>query len=283
MHNPIVFNPAMAGATSCGEFGIDVRKQWTGFPTSPFTQSGFIHGLVGKKHGLGLIIFNDKAGVAGTFGGELAYAFHPISTKRSKLTMGLSVSVEQYTFNEGGFYLTEPSDPIVTYGVDAEIQPDIAFGIFYKFNDFDFGLGARHLLSSVLRGGSIYFQQRHYFLHLTYKKKLMKSFVVEPSILIKSLELPMLSFDYNLKTYINDKFIAGLSYRFQEGLVGMFGVDINNFLICFNYDLVASKLFKYSFGSQEIFIGYKFCRNKNDKKGDSKRTRTAVPCPAYGH
>jgi len=264
MHNLIVYNPAMAGANSCGEIGLDIRKQWLGFPTSPFTQSGFIHGRIKNKHGLGLIIVNDKAGVAGSLGAELAYSFHPIAAKTKRLTLGLSLTVEQYTFVESGFKLREPADPIVSYGASSAIKPDIAFGFYYKANDFNVGLGVRQLLSSMLIMDNVYFLKRHYFLHMGFEKDVRKKFTIEPTLLIKGTESAKLSFDFNLKFKYNNNLVTGLSYRFQEGIVGIIGYDSGKFIICYN----------------EIFLGYRFCKEK--KKGNREGSkRGAVPCPAY--
>ncbi|OFX58553.1 MAG: hypothetical protein A2046_04090, partial [Bacteroidetes bacterium GWA2_30_7] len=231
MHNLIVYNPAMAGANSCGEIGLDIRKQWLGFPTSPFTQSGFIHGRIKNKHGLGLIIVNDKAGVAGSLGAELAYSFHPIAAKTKRLTLGLSLTVEQYTFVESGFKLREPADPIVSYGASSAIKPDIAFGFYYKANDFNVGLGVRQLLSSMLIMDNVYFLKRHYFLHMGFEKDVRKKFTIEPTLLIKGTESAKLSFDFNLKFKYNNNLVTGLSYRFQEGIVGIIGYDSGKFII----------------------------------------------------
>jgi len=281
MHNLIVYNPALAGANSCGEIGLDVRKQWLGFPTSPMTESLFIHGRIKEKHGLGLIIMNDKAGVANSLGAELAYSFHPIAAQAQRLSLGLSLTVEQYTFVESGFKLREPADPIVNYGASSAIKPDIAFGFYYKANDFNVGLGVRQLLSSMLIMDNVYFLKRHYFLHMGFEKEVKRTFTIEPTLLIKGTESAKLSFDFNLKFRYKSNLVTGLSYRYQEGIVGIIGYDSGKFIICYNYDLVMSKLIRYQTGSHEIFIGYKFCREK--KKGNrTGGKKGAVPCPAYG-
>jgi type IX secretion system PorP/SprF family membrane protein len=279
MHNLIVYNPAMAGASSCGELGLNVRKQWVGIPTSPFNQSGFIHGRIKDKHGLGLVLFNDVAGVANSFGAELAYAFHPVVAKDRRLSLGLSITVEQYSFTEAGFDLRDQVDPIVTYGVSSAIKPDIAFGFYYNLRNFNVGLGARQLLSSMLVMDNVYFLKRHYFLHMAFEKEIQRKYTLEPSLFIKGTESAKLSFDFNLKARYNNNLLTGLSFRYQEGLVGFIGYDTGKFKICYNYDLVVSRLFRHNSGSHEIFIGYTFCSKK--KGGGKGGKKGAVPCPAY--
>ena len=141
MHNGFVLNPAMAGANGCIMLGLDVRKQWLGFPGSPFTQSAFAHMAVGKKNGLGIIIFNDVAGAESMLGAELAYAFQVVKTKESLLSLGLSAKIMQYLFDQSSFYTDIPEDPLVTNAVNKELQPDAAFGLYYRNKNLYTGLG----------------------------------------------------------------------------------------------------------------------------------------------
>ncbi|OFY74960.1 MAG: hypothetical protein A2265_06305 [Bacteroidetes bacterium RIFOXYA12_FULL_33_9] len=184
----------------------------------------------------------------------------------------------QYVFNESSFVTNIPDDPGLTYGLVSAIQPDVAFGAYYKNKTMNYGIGIQQLLSSTLYKTSISFLERHYFLTAGYVIAQNRQVTLEPSILLKGMENTTISFDLNLKVIFQNKFILGASYRNHDGIILLLGINTGKLLIAYNYDLITSRLFKYNKGSHEIFLGYKICRNKSKKDSFGKR---GVHCPAY--
>lgn len=283
MHNGFVLNPAIAGSNGCINFGLNVRKQWLGFEKSPFTQSAFVHSSIGNKNGLGLIIFKDVAGAESMLGAELAYAYMLKRTKNEVFSLGISAKIMQYSFNESTFETYTPSDPGLTYGVLQTIQPDVAFGAYFKNKKIFWSLGVQQLLSSTINVSSITFLERHYFFSAGYMFAHNKKLSIEPSFLLKAIENTNISFDLNLKAIFNKNYIVGLSYRNHDAIVLLFGVTTGRMIIAYNYDLNTSKLFNYNKGSHEVFLGYKICKNKRNKKekANELNERQSIPCPSF--
>jgi hypothetical protein len=77
-----------------------------------------------------------------------------------------------------------------------------------------------------------------------------------------------------MNAYIKDKYWGGLSYRHQDAVVILAGIELLNGLkLGYSYDITLSKLIKYSSGSHEVMIGYSFNMNfeKRTKRYKSVR------------
>src|SRR5690606_14617686 len=61
--NQYLANPAMAGIDTGLHLNAAYRRQWTGVEGAPKTAFFTADGLVGKRVGAGLSIFNDQAGL----------------------------------------------------------------------------------------------------------------------------------------------------------------------------------------------------------------------------
>ena len=63
---------------------------------------------------------------------------------------------------------------------------------------------------------------------------------------------------------INDKFVAGIAYRWSAAVSGMVGFQVSNSrFIGYGYDLETTKLANYNSGSHEIFLRYELFKNYN--------------------
>ena len=63
---------------------------------------------------------------------------------------------------------------------------------------------------------------------------------------------------------INDKFVAGIAYRWSAALSGMVGFQVSSsWFIGYGYDLETTKLANYNSGSHEIFLRYELFKNYN--------------------
>ena len=71
------------------------------------------------------------------------------------------------------------------------------------------------------------------------------------------------TFDINLNAQFNERFWVGASYRNEDAIVGMLGMNITEKLkVGYSYDFTTSELKNYSDGTHEIMLGYCFMVKK---------------------
>jgi type IX secretion system PorP/SprF family membrane protein len=64
------------------------------------------------------------------------------------------------------------------------------------------------------------------------------------------------SFDVNVITKYKNMYWGGISYRYQDAVVIILGIDWNKFTFAYSYDITTSDIRKYSGGSHEFTFGY---------------------------
>jgi type IX secretion system PorP/SprF family membrane protein len=90
--NQYLANPALAGSTAGLNLNLGYRKQWTSIPGSPSIQTLTGDYALNDKVGLGLNIYNDKAGLFKRTRTVASYAYHlPLNGEDEKLSFGLSL------------------------------------------------------------------------------------------------------------------------------------------------------------------------------------------------
>jgi len=81
-------------------------------------------------------------------------------------------------------------------------------------------------------------------------------------------DLAFYQLDLNTNVVFNKRFWGGITYRIQDAVALLMGMEMENGL-CFGYsfDLTTSKMAAYGYGSHEIFISYSLDleRNRNQK------------------
>jgi type IX secretion system PorP/SprF family membrane protein len=279
LHQPSLINPAIIGSTDCSEIMLIDRHQWIGaFKGAPRTQvlcvESSFSSNTSRSHGVGLHVVNDANGAYKQLSGSLGYAFH-ISLNREgslRLGFGLMAKVNQSTYDETDF--SRINDPIVTFGVEKEISPDVSSGVYLYGERFFVGLSAVQLLASnsylYPQGGA-----RGYFAHGGYNQPVARQLLVQPGLTVKYLT-DQLQSDLNARVTYREFYWAMLSYRHvwydipgkPNSLLIYAGLYYKNFSFAYGYDFGLTSMQKYGYGSHEFRVGCHFCPFKN-------------PCPAY--
>ena len=88
------------------------------------------------------------------------------------------------------------------------------------------------------------------------------SVALKPSVFVKTTE-GNTTFDVNLNAHFNNRFWLGASYRNEDALVALLGMNVTDKLrVGYSYDFTTSKLKDYSDGTHEIMLGYCFTVKK---------------------
>lgn len=286
--NDYVINPAFTGIKNTPRVQFGYRNQWSGFQGSPktYTVGGHV-GLNKQNMGLGGMIFSDDQGGAIRQNGVmLNYSYQLKLNQNSGLSFGVAGILNQYGFN-GSQIQNINTDATLQANV-TQLTPDMNFGIVYHLNNQLFiGLAANQLVQSRLNKfntGSLTLSEnqliRHYNLSASYVKELNPKLDIEPYVLLRSTFIKAPQWELGGKVNYNKLVFGGLSYRSNESVIGLVGVNYQNFMLAYSYDFTLSAIRNYSSGSHEILLAYQF--NKKSKSPEVVIERPTQPKDSDG-
>lgn len=276
------YNPSFIGETGNIESALLHRQQWVGMtnaPTSSFVTINMPVSFLGKDHGIGAIVMNEKVGLFSNTSVSGQYAYKLKFKNNKYLHIGLQVGMVSIDFDASEVRIPtsdyhDPSDPAIpTAGGDKRIDGGI--GVAWITPDYYVGLSASHLWEPSFslndtRSGYI---ARGYYLMGGYNIKLNNPLIeLQPSAFFKS-DAVVHQLDVTAKIEYNKMFSGGISWRKDDGFVFLLGVKIRNIDAGYSYDLSTSDIAKVSHGSHEIFIRYSIPIEKKKTKGTTKSIR----------
>ncbi len=274
MFNEVSFNPGFAG--SGGGICINglVRQQWAGFKdpegnkVAPETFLLSVDSPVKILHGaISGLIMQDKIGFWRDIDLKLGYTYMA-NIGRGNFGAGFHIAFVNRSVDFSKFIFIQESDPIKTKlsSEETDMLFDFSLGLFYEIPDqFYIGLSAVDLLQSDGKplistdsGNDFkYTLDRSVYITAGYTFTLPNypSFEIMPSALVKIGQASN-QFDISAIVEYKDKFWAGMSYRYQDAIVAILGLEFKNFKIGYSYDIATTG---YGLGgSHEIMLGYCF-------------------------
>jgi type IX secretion system PorP/SprF family membrane protein len=284
--NEFLFNPATAGVDGYSTAGLIAREQMMGIEGAPRTHaisiqsrllpnSFIFKGLqIRKKRGwasrdgrigVGAFIYNDHAGLLDRTGLQLTYSYH-IRLNDAQLSFGLSANFYQLRIqtDPGKIILADDdgSDGVINGSKRSTFIPDVNFGAFYMTSQYYAGFSATDLSQSSLKLGgydnSEFKTNRQYVLIAGYKIRLDKEIILEPNTLIRINEIGKIQGDLGAKALFNDQYWGGLAYRTPNTLIALGGIKVNKFYFGYAFDFSFASIQRYSFGTHEFMLAYKF-------------------------
>ncbi|MBU0764469.1 MAG: type IX secretion system membrane protein PorP/SprF [Bacteroidetes bacterium] len=259
MFDDLLFNPAVAGTKSEREIRLHHRSQWIGFD-GPVTQVISYNGKIYKNMGLGGYFLNDITGPTRRFSMNAAYAYQ-VPFENFTLSFGLTFSLLQYGIDGRKVTIHENTDEVILEGVsDRAWKPDASSGIYLYNEKFYSGLSVLQLLNSKVKLNHNDYNaeiplQNHYYLTCGYNIEIDEEFTLHPSLLVSTTVGSPVQIDMNAKVLYLKKVFGGLSYRYNDAVVLLAGMNIKDmFTISYSFDFVTSQLRKQSSGSHEIMI-----------------------------
>ncbi len=262
MFNRLFVNPAYAGSSESICAHLLYRNQWVNYDGAPKTGVIGIDGPVANgKVGVGLSILTDKIGFENTLQGKLS-GNYKFDVGQGKLGLGIDLDFMQHQI-DGNFRASDPGDPsIPTSGVSGTAF-DLGFGAYYNNDKFFAGVSASHLLeSSVDLDNFSKVYKRHMYGMVGYNLEVSPMVTLKPMIFVKNVS-GNTTFDINVNAQYNERFWVGLSYRNEDAIVGMLGMNVTEKLkVGYSYDFTTSQLKNYSDGTHEIMLGYCFMVKK---------------------
>ncbi len=274
MFNNYLLNPAEAGTKDYISASLSARAQWTGLEGSPNTQFFSLQSKLGKKMGVGGYVYKDETGPISEQGVQLSYAYHLSVTDKSKLSFSLAGSFFFHDLNKAVLTPEESNDDAINAVKINSVSPDINFGILYYTDKYKVGISAPQLLQNKIydnRNGEVTNNlSRHYYLFGEYKFDVNDNIAVVPSTLVKYVAGAPFQFDLNTRGIYKEKYWLGVSYRYNNAIVALAGLNYKNLSFGYAYDYSMTDINSYSSGGHEFFLSLKVYKKKevSSKKFD---------------
>jgi len=269
MFNNYLLNPAEAGSVDYMPISLSARAQWNGIEGAPKTQFFSAHSKLGQKMGIGGFVYRDETGPINEQGVQLSYAYHLSLNDDAKISFSLAGQLFFHGINRAYLRPDEGDDAALnTLKVNA-ISPDINFGILYYTDKYKVGLSSPQLLQNSIYSSTEDIDSpklaRHYYLYGEYEFGMNDKIDLVPSTLVKYVAGAPFQFDINVKALYNKKYWIGASYRYNNAVVGMLGLNWKNLSFGYSYDYNLTDIADYSAGAHEIFLTYKLMKKKGEE------------------
>lgn len=207
-------NPAFAGIADGLNINLNYRKQWSNIPGSPSTQA-ITADYKMNKVGLGINVFNEKAGSLQRTKAVATYAYHlPLNNDNQKLNFGASVGImnERVDYSEVN---GDASDPSIAQFNNKGSLFDGDFGMAYTSNKLNIEAAIPNIRSFIKQEDDNNVDRSQFYAAASYK--------IHAGTGINSLEIePKVAFR-SIKGYDNI-FDAGANFNFAEKIfiMGMY-------------------------------------------------------------
>jgi type IX secretion system PorP/SprF family membrane protein len=305
MMNNYLLNPAISGIEDYTDVKMGVRQQWIGLEGAPVTYYVSAHMPLNKlarevrsagkglgrthtikrnrftrdrpHHGAGVIALTDQTGPLRRSNFHLTYAYHLPVSRAVTVAMGANAGLLRYSFNPAEATYANPADPVITGEYLNRNYFDFGLGMWIYAENFFLGLSGAQLLRSDrdlnLREDGIHnVMQNHYQATAGYKVRLGQDVALIPSVMVKLADPSPVSLDINLQAVFVDRVWVGASYRNEDALVAMAGVNISHIMdASYAYDYNSSGLNTTNKGTHEIVLGLKLFN------------KARVICPRWMH
>ncbi|MBK7410623.1 MAG: PorP/SprF family type IX secretion system membrane protein [Saprospirales bacterium] len=270
--SPILINPSYAGFEEAHILQGNFRNQWTGFPGAPVTYGFNYNGPIGKTLGLGFNVLGENIASITRFRFQLNYAFRFNIGENVKMAAGFSTEFSNLQLNNSAlqnpFY--EQGDNLIDAFNKGESVLDATLGTYASFKDNTFiGLAFPNLIvakiSDIESGdpqGSFF---KFFIFNVGHRFEFDNGFSFEPSLMMRKVMTVPFNLDFNAKVgFLEDRFIAGLSYRTGVGgaLGVLLGTSFDQFRLFYSYDLSFQQFQQYNSGAHELTIALRLGKRK---------------------
>lgn len=269
LFNPLVINPAYAGADDALNLTVAARSQWSGLEGAPETFTFSAHMPFPRKRlGVGVVGIGDRIGVHKSLSLQAVAAYHLRVGPETTLSFGLQGGFR----NQRADYLlldgNAAGDPRIPAAAFSENHFDIGAGLFLKSKRFQAGISIPGFIPpkwavndsiTVNPGGGTI----NAFSRLTVTLNDALDFVPSALVMYTKGISPMIHLNGGVLIY--DVLFTGVSWRVDESMGVLIRASVTPQLnVGYSYDFVTGPLAQVAGASHEITVNYlfRFSRHK---------------------
>lgn len=261
MYNTMNINPAYAGQREVlSVFGLH-RSQWVGIEGAPSTSTIAAHAPINDTNlGIGLSFENDRIGASNENELRTNLSYRIDASDYYKISFGLNVSLTNLKIDYTKLDIYNPDDLSYQANIN-KISPNFGAGIYLSSDYTYLSVSIPSILETKhYKDGDVFStakQKMHLYLMGGHVFEVNPLLLFKPSLLVKFVQGVSPQVDLSANFLINEKFTAGVSYRFGSALSAMGGFQITEGLfIGYSYDKETSKIANYNSGSHELFLRF---------------------------
>jgi len=259
-YNMAYINPANTGISGMGSFFLWHRSQWYNMEGTPQTEMlSFEYPF--KKVAFGLNAFYDKEGPVGRWNATALFSYVIELSLEISLSFGINLGADQFTYDPSSLNIKDAGESFLennqTYtrifsGVGATVYSEKWFLGISSPNVLPIRTVASDELHAVYHNPRVHFSGG-INIPVAYQ------ITMRPAFLLRYAgDLP-LNFDTSLLFSFYDKFNLGFTYRYKAAYILLLSTKITKrFLIGYSFDMDATDLRRYNYGSHEVFLKYEF-------------------------
>jgi type IX secretion system PorP/SprF family membrane protein len=267
MYNTSNINPAYAGTRGALSIFALRRNQWVGIEGAPQSNNLAANFPVDDKIGMGIALVNDKLGPLTENNISMDFSYRiPINVDYD-FSFGLKASGNLLNVDFSKLNIKDGNDLNLNYK-ESQFSPNVGVGFYLHSEKAYIGISAPNLLKKNYfdkhaDAGSTYLVKKsiNYYLITGYVVDLSENLLFKPSLLTKYVQGAPMQLDLSANFLINQKFTAGLAYRWETAVSALAGFQVNDsWFIGYSYDKDTTKLGAYTSGSHELFLRYEFSK-----------------------
>lgn len=258
----LVINPAYAGTPIQLSVTAVHRDQWVNFPGAPVTQLIAAHSsFMRNKIGVGLLLTRDVIGIHEDFGLYGSYSYK-IQMKTMNLSLGIQGGFNNISSDFNKLNLKDQND-ILLQGKVSTLNPNFGTGALLYNAEAYIGFSVPYLLNSNIIDVEGVLSEarrfRYYYLYGGTSIDLSPDVRFKPMSLVRFQEGSPLSFDINGMFIFYETVGAGASYRWDDSITMIFELKLHeNLHLGYAYNYTLSEISRYSNGSHEIMLNYRY-------------------------
>jgi type IX secretion system PorP/SprF family membrane protein len=282
-----MFNPAFSGVENFGDLKLSYRYQWAGFQGAPkfinFAYTGRLKQPVdysfnslrvsnasaanaravpkmkGMIYGFGVNLFQYQDAILNSIGGSFSFSVNYPLTEKIRVAGGALALVENRKLNINEINTADPDPFLEHLKKSGTTQTDLNLraGFLMYGDNFYAGISYLPLLNIAVQSSDLAMEKPFYrgSFQLGYAFPASKEIELRPSMLGLMAIDNSFEIDYNLKAVIQNKVIAGLSYRDIKAGVLLLGFNLNEkFTVTYSYEMSFGNFQKFNDGSHELVL-----------------------------
>lgn len=260
MYNTQMVNPAYAGTQGRLEAYFIHRSQWVGLEGAPHTQNFGVSGSIHENLALGLNVVNDKIGPANLTMFNASISSKIALSKEISLSFGINGGIDMVNVDWSKGNSMSDNDDAIGNNIKNRVRPVVGAGLYLYSDNWYFGLSTPSFIhkDKYAKVDEAHIDPKiHLYALAGYVFYVGENVKLKPTILAKGVRGAPISFDLSLNALFQDKYTAGLGYRYNDAVYLMLGYTFKkSFFIGYSYDMSVTKLRNYNSGSHDIMLKY---------------------------
>lgn len=218
------------------------------------------------KMGIGGNLYSERTGPISYNGLGASFSSNLRLKDELRLAIGVNLELLNYRLDPAQVTLTDANDIAVSGALENLYLPGVNAGFALYSKRFFLAGASKQLLQNrvqinpanpVISGLEV-----HYWLHGGLRFQVSEGLRLMPSAVLRYISPAPASVDISLQADIRDFLVLGASYRHQDAIVGLIGLQLNNLLtLNYSYDFTTSNLRNQSAGTHGISLGLRIDRN----------------------